>query len=183
MDITFNIFDGLKSVKPIKKLLETYPPLKWLVIVLKAFLRERGCNQTFTSGIGSFLLVVMVTGFLQYEKRRKQDKFIEETLGELLIKFFKFYGLDFNYHDLGMSVLGAGFLYKKSSSDSELAVENPEAIEKDIGFPARAFEMIASIFRNTYYYMNYHSPMYLSLIHICRCRRYAVCRSRWSPYH
>eukprot|EP00826_Nyctotherus_ovalis_P019012 TRINITY_DN15794_c0_g2_i1.p1 TRINITY_DN15794_c0_g2~~TRINITY_DN15794_c0_g2_i1.p1 ORF type:complete len:123 (-),score=12.82 TRINITY_DN15794_c0_g2_i1:15-383(-) len=23
----------------------------------------------------------------------------------------------------------------------------------------------------------------LSLIHICRCRRYAVCRSRWSPYH
>eukprot|EP00826_Nyctotherus_ovalis_P029873 TRINITY_DN2369_c0_g2_i6.p1 TRINITY_DN2369_c0_g2~~TRINITY_DN2369_c0_g2_i6.p1 ORF type:complete len:349 (+),score=123.83 TRINITY_DN2369_c0_g2_i6:120-1166(+) len=26
-------------------------------------------------------------------------------------------------------------------------------------------------------------PKYLSLIHICRCRRYAVCRSRWSPYH
>ena len=32
-------------------------------------------------------------------------------------------------------------------------------------------------------------PMYilsvlgLSLIHIWRCRRYAVCRSRWSPYH
>eukprot|EP00826_Nyctotherus_ovalis_P004480 TRINITY_DN10977_c0_g1_i1.p3 TRINITY_DN10977_c0_g1~~TRINITY_DN10977_c0_g1_i1.p3 ORF type:complete len:108 (+),score=27.18 TRINITY_DN10977_c0_g1_i1:243-566(+) len=24
---------------------------------------------------------------------------------------------------------------------------------------------------------------WLSLIHICRCRRYAVCRSRWSPYH
>ena len=23
----------------------------------------------------------------------------------------------------------------------------------------------------------------LSLIHISRCRRYAVCRSRWSPYH
>eukprot|EP00826_Nyctotherus_ovalis_P008658 TRINITY_DN1224_c0_g1_i2.p1 TRINITY_DN1224_c0_g1~~TRINITY_DN1224_c0_g1_i2.p1 ORF type:complete len:197 (-),score=45.06 TRINITY_DN1224_c0_g1_i2:22-612(-) len=27
------------------------------------------------------------------------------------------------------------------------------------------------------------SVFYLSLIHICRCRRYAVCRSRWSPYH
>eukprot|EP00826_Nyctotherus_ovalis_P035341 TRINITY_DN3031_c0_g1_i7.p1 TRINITY_DN3031_c0_g1~~TRINITY_DN3031_c0_g1_i7.p1 ORF type:complete len:200 (-),score=57.82 TRINITY_DN3031_c0_g1_i7:28-627(-) len=26
-------------------------------------------------------------------------------------------------------------------------------------------------------------PFTLSLIHICRCRRYAVCRSRWSPYH
>ena len=27
------------------------------------------------------------------------------------------------------------------------------------------------------------SPRDLSLIHIWRCRRYAVCRSRWSPYH
>ena len=26
-------------------------------------------------------------------------------------------------------------------------------------------------------------PFFLSLIHIWRCRRYAVCRSRWSPYH
>ena len=24
---------------------------------------------------------------------------------------------------------------------------------------------------------------FLSLIHICRCRRYSLCRSRWSPYH
>eukprot|EP00826_Nyctotherus_ovalis_P004169 TRINITY_DN10872_c0_g4_i1.p1 TRINITY_DN10872_c0_g4~~TRINITY_DN10872_c0_g4_i1.p1 ORF type:complete len:184 (+),score=30.00 TRINITY_DN10872_c0_g4_i1:158-709(+) len=30
---------------------------------------------------------------------------------------------------------------------------------------------------------NLYCGLYLSLIHICRCRRYAVCRSRWSPYH
>eukprot|EP00826_Nyctotherus_ovalis_P007620 TRINITY_DN11928_c0_g1_i2.p1 TRINITY_DN11928_c0_g1~~TRINITY_DN11928_c0_g1_i2.p1 ORF type:complete len:227 (+),score=75.42 TRINITY_DN11928_c0_g1_i2:581-1261(+) len=34
--------------------------------------------------------------------------------------------------------------------------------------------------RICFFYLNKHS---LSLIHICRCRRYAVCRSRWSPYH
>eukprot|EP00826_Nyctotherus_ovalis_P032418 TRINITY_DN2611_c0_g4_i1.p1 TRINITY_DN2611_c0_g4~~TRINITY_DN2611_c0_g4_i1.p1 ORF type:complete len:294 (-),score=46.32 TRINITY_DN2611_c0_g4_i1:21-857(-) len=28
-----------------------------------------------------------------------------------------------------------------------------------------------------------NDPMYLSLIHICRCRRLLTCRSRWSPYH
>ena len=27
------------------------------------------------------------------------------------------------------------------------------------------------------------APQVLSLIHICRCRRYSLCRSRWSPYH
>eukprot|EP00826_Nyctotherus_ovalis_P063570 TRINITY_DN9325_c0_g2_i6.p1 TRINITY_DN9325_c0_g2~~TRINITY_DN9325_c0_g2_i6.p1 ORF type:complete len:140 (-),score=26.21 TRINITY_DN9325_c0_g2_i6:22-441(-) len=39
-------------------------------------------------------------------------------------------------------------------------------------------------------YISHISPFFrgfgvlgLSLIHICRCRRYAVCRSRWSPYH
>eukprot|EP00826_Nyctotherus_ovalis_P062197 TRINITY_DN8957_c0_g1_i3.p1 TRINITY_DN8957_c0_g1~~TRINITY_DN8957_c0_g1_i3.p1 ORF type:complete len:103 (+),score=5.65 TRINITY_DN8957_c0_g1_i3:574-882(+) len=26
-------------------------------------------------------------------------------------------------------------------------------------------------------------PLELSLIHICRCRRSTLCRSRWSPYH
>eukprot|EP00826_Nyctotherus_ovalis_P017190 TRINITY_DN15040_c0_g1_i6.p1 TRINITY_DN15040_c0_g1~~TRINITY_DN15040_c0_g1_i6.p1 ORF type:complete len:121 (+),score=32.35 TRINITY_DN15040_c0_g1_i6:510-872(+) len=31
--------------------------------------------------------------------------------------------------------------------------------------------------------MKLEMTLRLSLIHICRCRRYAVCRSRWSPYH
>eukprot|EP00826_Nyctotherus_ovalis_P015919 TRINITY_DN14569_c0_g2_i2.p1 TRINITY_DN14569_c0_g2~~TRINITY_DN14569_c0_g2_i2.p1 ORF type:complete len:358 (-),score=111.30 TRINITY_DN14569_c0_g2_i2:20-1093(-) len=31
--------------------------------------------------------------------------------------------------------------------------------------------------------VGYFTTNVLSLIHICRCRRYAVCRSRWSPYH
>eukprot|EP00826_Nyctotherus_ovalis_P017842 TRINITY_DN15276_c0_g1_i7.p1 TRINITY_DN15276_c0_g1~~TRINITY_DN15276_c0_g1_i7.p1 ORF type:complete len:243 (-),score=73.91 TRINITY_DN15276_c0_g1_i7:15-743(-) len=29
----------------------------------------------------------------------------------------------------------------------------------------------------------YYIVAYLSLIHICRCRRLLTCRSRWSPYH
>ena len=28
-----------------------------------------------------------------------------------------------------------------------------------------------------------HPNADLSLIHICRCRRSTLCRSRWSPYH
>lgn len=168
MDITINIFDGLKSVRPIRRLVEVWPPLKWLVVVLKGFLRERGYNQTFTNGVGSFLLVVMVTGFLQHEKKLNPDRFACETLGELLIKFFKFYGLDFNYHELGISVLGSGFLYRKPLSDSGLSVESPEAIENDIGHPVRAFGMVASIFRNAYYYMNYHSPRLSDILHLTR---------------
>eukprot|EP00826_Nyctotherus_ovalis_P011461 TRINITY_DN12986_c0_g1_i1.p1 TRINITY_DN12986_c0_g1~~TRINITY_DN12986_c0_g1_i1.p1 ORF type:complete len:128 (-),score=17.93 TRINITY_DN12986_c0_g1_i1:9-392(-) len=32
-------------------------------------------------------------------------------------------------------------------------------------------------------FLPHNNDKELSLIHICRCRRYAVCRSRWSPYH
>ena len=34
-----------------------------------------------------------------------------------------------------------------------------------------------------FFYDNLCFTISLSLIHIWRCRRYAVCRSRWSPYH
>ena len=36
---------------------------------------------------------------------------------------------------------------------------------------------------NTILLFNMGDILYLSLIHISRCRRYSLCRSRWSPYH
>ena len=33
------------------------------------------------------------------------------------------------------------------------------------------------------FFMNILEDYYLSLIHIWRCRRSTLCRSRWSPYH
>eukprot|EP00826_Nyctotherus_ovalis_P013276 TRINITY_DN13562_c0_g1_i2.p2 TRINITY_DN13562_c0_g1~~TRINITY_DN13562_c0_g1_i2.p2 ORF type:complete len:111 (+),score=7.08 TRINITY_DN13562_c0_g1_i2:68-400(+) len=45
------------------------------------------------------------------------------------------------------------------------------------------FERLEIALHNLSVEQNTLIPMYLSLIHICRCRRYAVCRSRWSPYH
>ena len=36
---------------------------------------------------------------------------------------------------------------------------------------------------NYFVKMSMSSPISLSLIHIWRCRRYSLCRSRWSPYH
>eukprot|EP00826_Nyctotherus_ovalis_P024717 TRINITY_DN19080_c0_g1_i1.p1 TRINITY_DN19080_c0_g1~~TRINITY_DN19080_c0_g1_i1.p1 ORF type:complete len:141 (+),score=29.10 TRINITY_DN19080_c0_g1_i1:73-495(+) len=46
---------------------------------------------------------------------------------------------------------------------------------------------IASLVELSYYHNENINELLslhkLSLIHICRCRRYAVCRSRWSPYH
>eukprot|EP00826_Nyctotherus_ovalis_P007957 TRINITY_DN12056_c0_g1_i2.p1 TRINITY_DN12056_c0_g1~~TRINITY_DN12056_c0_g1_i2.p1 ORF type:complete len:408 (+),score=56.34 TRINITY_DN12056_c0_g1_i2:49-1272(+) len=72
--------------------------------------------------------------------------------------------------------------------------------DKALGVDAKPLDMSASKeleemygnLANVYYSLrNYEKAVdffkldleRLSLIHICRCRRYAVCRSRWSPYH
>eukprot|EP00826_Nyctotherus_ovalis_P022827 TRINITY_DN17627_c0_g1_i2.p1 TRINITY_DN17627_c0_g1~~TRINITY_DN17627_c0_g1_i2.p1 ORF type:complete len:296 (+),score=25.91 TRINITY_DN17627_c0_g1_i2:191-1078(+) len=55
----------------------------------------------------------------------------------------------------------------EDSNRNEVPIENPSNKEDS-----------KSVLSNlSYGFIN------LSLIHICRCRRYAVCRSRWSPYH
>eukprot|EP00826_Nyctotherus_ovalis_P063372 TRINITY_DN928_c0_g1_i2.p1 TRINITY_DN928_c0_g1~~TRINITY_DN928_c0_g1_i2.p1 ORF type:complete len:210 (-),score=60.16 TRINITY_DN928_c0_g1_i2:17-646(-) len=44
-------------------------------------------------------------------------------------------------------------------------------------------ERMQRLYEKERFYAKISNEMKLSLIHICRCRRYAVCRSRWSPYH
>ena len=47
--------------------------------------------------------------------------------------------------------------------------------ERTLGFLSKSLSKIAVLIQRTY--------LFLSLIHICRCRRRLRCRSRWSPYH
>lgn len=146
MDISFNASDGYCAVKPIKQLRDKYPALKSLVIVIKAFLRQKDLNETHTGGIGSFLLVVLVTAFLQYHIKESQGDKKHKPLSELLIGFFTFYGEDFNYKKLGISIVGEGMLYRKPNNNGFLMVENPQDPDMDIGKPVREFESIAKIF-------------------------------------
>ena len=45
----------------------------------------------------------------------------------------------------------------------------------------RSRHLYVSLDHKTFYFT--HIISNLSLIHIWRCRRYSLCRSRWSPYH
>eukprot|EP00826_Nyctotherus_ovalis_P024582 TRINITY_DN18994_c0_g1_i1.p1 TRINITY_DN18994_c0_g1~~TRINITY_DN18994_c0_g1_i1.p1 ORF type:complete len:153 (+),score=13.13 TRINITY_DN18994_c0_g1_i1:118-576(+) len=67
--------------------------------------------------------------------------------------------------------------------DSEGEVLNPKAAITFIKGNKKF--ALQSQYRTTYieHALNLKEVYVLSLIHICRCRRYAVCRSRWSPYH
>ena len=81
MDISFNVLDGVKAIEPIKALIKKHPPLRPLVLIVKSYLRERGLNETYKGGIGSFLLLVLIVAFLQQERKEQGTAFANATLG------------------------------------------------------------------------------------------------------
>ena len=102
VDISFNRTNGIYCVKLVKFLQKKYPELRPLILILKAFLKSRQLNETYHGGVGSFLLTMLVTSYLQREyKKGGTDKI---DLGRHLINFFELYGQIFNYEHVGISI-------------------------------------------------------------------------------
>lgn len=80
------------------------PPLRPLVLVVKAFLRQKGLNEVYTGGLSSYSIFLMVLAHLQAERLVPPDGSTPDPsaqyppLGLLLWGFFQRYGCAFNYH-------------------------------------------------------------------------------------
>jgi len=66
-DISFGAINGAAAVTFLRRQILAVPPLRPLSLVVKAFLRDRGLNEVFTGGIGSYAVVNMVLAHLQRE--------------------------------------------------------------------------------------------------------------------
>eukprot|EP00826_Nyctotherus_ovalis_P024835 TRINITY_DN19169_c0_g1_i1.p1 TRINITY_DN19169_c0_g1~~TRINITY_DN19169_c0_g1_i1.p1 ORF type:complete len:303 (-),score=43.18 TRINITY_DN19169_c0_g1_i1:34-942(-) len=75
----------------------------------------------------------------------------------------------------------SGFILRESL-DNSLILETTQVYSSSIEIPNIHIKRWLS-FETIKFTLAYSNGAELSLIHICRCRRYAVCRSRWSPYH
>lgn len=173
VDISFNRTNGIYCVKLVKFLMKKYPELRPMILILKAFLKSRELNETYHGGVGSFLLTMLVTSYLQRQyKLQGTDK---KNLGVHLIEFFKLYGQTFNYDDVGISIRKEGSYFNKQdrgwdSHDQNrcrLSVENPQDPEVDIGRPAYNIKKVQRAFIHafdTLCYNNQGAQSLLSLI-------------------
>lgn len=144
VDISFNRTNGVYCVKLVKFLQKKFPELRPLILILKAFLKSRSLNETYTGGIGSFLLTMLVTSYLQRQykqsmnlRRMNSDEHVSTEkmdLGRHLIEFFNLYGQQFNFERVGISIRkeGSYFLKEKrgwngrdEKTMNRLSVENP----------------------------------------------------------
>lgn len=70
VDICINQHAALAAVDYVNSAKARYPHMEQLVLVLKCYLRCRTLHETYTGGVGSFLLQLMVIGFLQLHEPR-----------------------------------------------------------------------------------------------------------------
>jgi non-canonical poly(A) RNA polymerase PAPD5/7 len=88
--------------------------LRSLVIIAKAFLNQRGMNEVYTGGLGSYSIVCLAVSFLQmHPKIRRGEIDAEKNLGVLVMEFFELYGCYFNYEEVGISVRNGGSYFSK----------------------------------------------------------------------
>uniref|UniRef100_A0A7S1KL45 Polynucleotide adenylyltransferase n=1 Tax=Percolomonas cosmopolitus TaxID=63605 RepID=A0A7S1KL45_9EUKA len=89
--------------------LETYPALRYLVLVVKYFLKQRGMNDAATGGMSSFGVFLMCLSMMQqHDSSFDEDLRSKTSLGHLLLDFFALYGIYFNYSKVAISVTRGG---------------------------------------------------------------------------
>jgi len=146
VDICLNNDSGLHTGAYIKQMVDAFPPLRPLTMVLKVFLSQRRLNETYTGGIGSFVLSSLIVSFLQQRIRlcKSRDVTLSWNLGSLLLDFLQLYGSSFNYVHTGISITNNGsYFEKRRRSGGEwgadpgrpnlLSIENPMQPELDMG--------------------------------------------------
>ncbi|CAB3408167.1 unnamed protein product [Caenorhabditis bovis] len=159
VDISFNTLQGVRAADYIEKVKFEFPIIEPLVLLLKQFLHYRKLNQTFTGGLSSYGLILLIVHFLQtYElpMRRKQIYDKDVNFGALLLRFFEVYSQEFNYEDVGISISqmryvpktvpGSKFQTPIRSHSGGLSLEDPLLSSNDVGRSTFNFAAISNAF-------------------------------------
>ncbi|KAM1140447.1 hypothetical protein ACFX19_041219 [Malus domestica] len=113
IDISFKSpsHTGLQTTQLVKDLTEQFPAATPLALVLKQFLADRSLDQSYSGGLSSYCLVLLITRFLQHEYHLGRP--INQNFGSLLMNFLYFFGNVFDPRQMRISVQGSGVYIKR----------------------------------------------------------------------
>ena len=153
IDISFFRKNGVNAVKTIEKVIDTFPEIRPLTLVIKYTLRQRQLNELYKGGVSSFIIFSLIYYYMSDVRKKilddikngkKEGELLDDikngkkegelTLGHLLVGFFNFYGFMFNYDKLGISIRSGCFLFnRKEHKPNTLCIENFQDINQDMG--------------------------------------------------
>jgi len=155
IDISFGVTSGKENSKVVLEYCKKYPLVKPLTLVIKYYLKQKFLNNSWSGGIGSYTLVIMIISYLQLHA--KNDEPSESTLADHLIGFFGLYGSKFNYVESVISIVNEGKYLRKSDKNwknennpSLLSVEDPHNPDNDVGCIAFKIENAKEAFFQAY---------------------------------
>ncbi|PIA50189.1 hypothetical protein AQUCO_01300731v1 [Aquilegia coerulea] len=108
LDISFKSpsHTGLQTTELVRELTEQFPAATPLALVLKQFLADRSLDHSYSGGLSSYCLVLLITRFLQHEHHLGRP--INQNLGSLFMDFLYFFGNVFDPRQMRISIQGSG---------------------------------------------------------------------------
>ena len=154
VDISIFKKNGASAAEQLEKIINIHPEIKPLMLVIKYMLRQRDLNEIYKGGCSSFILFSLIYYYIidinkrVFNRINKGQNEQQLSLGNLLLGFFNFYGYDFNYKKLGISIRNGCFLYKRNGlSGNILSIENFQDITQDLGISCYQYNKVIDLFK------------------------------------
>ncbi|KAJ4951824.1 hypothetical protein NE237_028656 [Protea cynaroides] len=118
LDISFKSpsHTGLQTTELVRELTEQFPAATPLALVLKQFLADRSLDHSYSGGLSSYCLVLLIIRFLQHEHHLGRP--INQNLGSLLMDFLYFFGNLFDPRQMRISIQGNGVYVNRERGHS-----------------------------------------------------------------
>ena len=137
VDISFGgpTHRGVQTSTLLLSMSQKYPDLVPLILTLKQFLKERDLCTTYTGGLSSYALSLMVACFL---RRAGVTTSTEYGTGHLLLHFLDFFGRAFDASRTGIGGVGTNYTDRTHSRYSRFAadplyIEDPNHEDNNVG--------------------------------------------------
>ncbi|KAJ9445849.1 Poly(A) RNA polymerase cid14 [Diplonema papillatum] len=155
VDVSFNAPNGRVNSEMVAQYCARLPIAKPMIMLVKYFLQQRSMNEPFTGGLGSYAVSLMVIALLQHHPAFQPGGDPSEVgLGGLLMDFFRFYGVLFDYHTAGISIAPAPQFFPKSQQErndrSAFLLKDPQNEANNVTASARQLTSIKSAFHHAF---------------------------------
>ena len=162
VDISFGgpTHRGVQTSTLLLSMSHKYPDLVPLILTLKQFLKERDLCTTYTGGLSSYALSLMVACFL---RRAGVTNSTEYGTGHLLLHFLDFFGRAFDASRTGIGGVGTNYTdrshsrYTKFAADP-LYIEDPNQEENNVGRCCFRITQIQHAWSASYKILMSHAP-------------------------
>lgn len=135
LDISFKSpsHTGLQTTELVKQLTDQFPAAIPLALVLKQFLSDRSLDQSYSGGLSSYCLVLLITRFLQHEHHHGRS--INQNLGSLFMDFLYFFGNVFDPRQMRVSIQGSGLYInrERGCSIDPIYIDDPLFPTNNVG--------------------------------------------------